>query len=161
MDIAVALNDQELINDLILLINTAIGEVAPDFSIEIENDKKVITTKLRKLNSAKNYIIVFWSSGCSHCLDEIPQLDSFLKTQEKGFIKAVAVGLEDTPDQWKLLTKVYTEFIHVYGEGKWDNEIGDAYGVASTPTYFILDKDKKIIAKPEDFESLKLFFEED
>ena len=48
---------------------------------------------------------------------------------------------------------------HVYGEGKWDNEIGDAYGVTSTPTYFILDTDKKIESKPVDFETLMKFFE--
>jgi protein-disulfide isomerase len=41
------------------------------------------------------------------------------------------------------------------GFGKWDNEIGNSYNVTSTPTYFVLDKDKKIMAKPYDFEALK------
>tara|TARA_R110000868_G_scaffold257374_5_gene514507 strand:- start:1681 stop:3009 length:1329 start_codon:yes stop_codon:yes gene_type:complete len=161
MDIAVALNDQELISGLMLLINTAIGEKAPDFSFEIEKDKKLVTKKLSELNSAKNYIVVFWSSTCSHCLDEIPQLYNFIKSKEKGLLKVVAVGLEDESKKWNELTKIYPEFIHVYGEGKWDNEIGDAYGVTSTPTYFILNKDKKIILKPENFESLKDFFEDE
>ena len=159
MDIAVALNDQELISGLMLLINTAIGEKAPDFSFEIEKDKKLVTKKLSELNSAKNYIVVFWSSTCSHCLDEIPQLYNFIKSKEKGLFKVVAVGLEDESKKWNELTKIYSEFIHVYGEGKWDNEIGDAYGVTSTPTYFILNKDKKIILKPENFDVLKTFFE--
>lgn len=161
MDIAVALNDQELISGLMLLINTAIGEKAPDFSFEIEKDKKLVTKKLSELNSAKNYIVVFWSSTCSHCLDEIPQLYNFIKSKEKGLFKVVAVGLEDESKKWNELTKIYSEFIHVYGEGKWDNEIGDAYGVTSTPTYFILNKDKKIILKPENFDVLKTFFEEE
>ncbi len=161
MDIAIALNDQELISDLILLINIAIGEEAPDFSFEIEKDKKVVTKKLSELNNAENYILVFWSSGCSHCLDEIPQLHTFVKTQEKGFVKVIAIGLEDKPDDWKVLTEKYTEFIHVYGKGKWDNDIGNTYGVNATPTYFVLDMDKKIIAKPEDFEGLKDFFDEE
>ena len=59
----------------------------------------------------------------------------------------------------KSLTYDYPEFIHVYGEGRWENKIGDAYGVSSTPTYFILDKDKKIVSKPLDFEVLKEYFE--
>lgn len=161
MDIAVTLNDQDLISGLMLLINTAIGEKAPDFSFEIEKDEKLITKKLSELNNAANYIVVFWSSTCSHCLDEIPQLQSFVKTKEKALIQVVAIGLEDEPYKWKDLTYSYPEFIHVYGEGKWDNEIGDAYGVTATPTYFVLDKDKKIISKPENFEALKLFFEEE
>lgn len=159
MDIAVDLNDQTLISDLILLMNIAIGEEAPDFSFEIEKDKKVVTKKLSELNNAENYILVFWSSGCSHCLDEIPQLHTFVKTQEKGFVKVIAIGLEEKPDEWKALTEKYVEFIHVYGEGKWDNDIGNIYGVNATPTYFVLDKDKKIIDKPEDFEELKDFID--
>ena len=161
MDIAVALNDQELLHALILYKNISLGNKAPDFDLEIKVKGKLVTKKLSQLIGAENYIIVFWSSSCSHCLDEIPQLQTFVKTQEKGFLKVVAIGLEDEPYKWKDLTYSYPDFIHVYGEGKWDNEIGDAYGVTSTPTYFILDKDKKIIEKPEDFESLKVFFEDE
>lgn len=160
VDIALALNDQQLVKDLLLFKRISIGEQAPDFSFEIEKDKKIITKKLSELNGAENYIMVFWSSTCSHCLDEIPQLQDFVKSQEKGKVKVVAIGLEDEPYKWKDLTYSYPEFIHVYGKGKWDNEIGNDYGVTATPTYFILDKGKHIIEKPEDIEALKLFFED-
>jgi hypothetical protein len=33
------------------------------------------------------------------------------------------------------------------------------YKIELTPTYFILDKDKKIIAKPIHFEEVKAYFE--
>ena len=158
MDIAVALNDQELLHTLILYKDLSIGRQAPDFDIELKVKDKYITKKLSELEGYKNYVVVFWSSKCSHCLDEIPQLNTFIKTLEKGSVKVVAVGLEDEIYNWKHLTYDFPDFIHVYGEGKWDNEIGDAYGVTSTPTYFILDKDKKIVEKPEDFETLKAFF---
>jgi thiol-disulfide isomerase/thioredoxin len=161
MDIAVELNDQELLRTLILYKELSTGTKAPDFDVEIKEKGKLVTKKISQLIGDENYIIVFWSSSCSHCLDEIPQLQSFVKTQEKGFVKVIAIGLEDEPYKWKDLTYSYPEFIHVYGEGKWDNEIGDAYGVTATPTYFILDKDKRIIEKPENFESLKTFFEDE
>ncbi len=157
MDILVALSDQQLINSLLTFENVSLGKIAPDFSIEIEKDGKKITKKLTDLSGSDTYVIVFWSSTCSHCLDEIPQLQKFMKP--KTNIKVIAVGLEDEPYKWKNLTYEYPEFIHVYGEGKWDNEIGDNYAVTSTPTYYILDKDKKIIAKPENFEGFKKFFE--
>lgn len=159
MDIAVALNDQQLLQSLILYKNLSKGTVAPNFDIEIKEKDKLVTKKLTDLKGAENYIIVFWSSTCSHCLDEVPQLQKFVNTFEKNKVKVVAIGLEDEPYGWKNLTYDYPEFIHVYGEGKWDNKIGDAYGVSSTPTYFILDKDKKIVAKPLDFEVLKDFFQ--
>ncbi|KJD31906.1 redoxin [Tamlana sedimentorum] len=161
MDIAVALNDQELLHSLILYKNLSNGSAAPDFSIEFKKDNIGTTKKLSELKLAENYIIVFWSSTCSHCLDEIPQLQKFVNTFEKGKVKVIAIGLEDQIYGWKTLTYDYPEFIHVYGEGKWENKIGDDYGVTATPTYFVINKDKKIKAKPENFEALKVFFEEE
>ncbi|NNC49570.1 MAG: TlpA family protein disulfide reductase [Flaviramulus sp.] len=158
MEVAVALNDQELLHALILYKNISTGSQAPDFDIEIKDKGKLVSKKLSQLTGADNYIIVFWNSSCSHCLEEVPQLQNYIQTKEKGLIQVVAIGLEDEPYKWKDLTNNFPTFIHVYGEGKWDNKIGDAYGVNATPTYFILDKDKKISDKPEDFESVKAFF---
>lgn len=161
MDIAVSLNDQELLNALIVYSETSIGSKAPDFSFEVKKDNITSTKKLSELNISENYIILFWSSTCSHCLDEVPQLNTFLNSFEKGFVKVIAIALEDEPKGWQNIKKNYPKFIHVYGKGKWDNEIGDAYGVIATPTYFILNKDKEIIAKPVNFEALKPFFKAD
>ncbi len=160
IDIALALNDQQLVGDLLLFNNISIGEKAPDFYFEINKDNKKITKKLSELNTAENYIVLFWSSTCSHCLNEVPQLETFIKTQEKENIQVIAIGLEDDDKLWKNRIKQFPDFIHVLALGKWDNEIGNDYGVTATPTYFILDKDKHIIAKPEDIDTLKLFFEE-
>lgn len=161
MDIAVSLNDQELLHALILYKNISKGNVAPDFDIEIKEKDKLVEKKLSELQGSENYIIVFWSSTCSHCLDEVPQLQTLVKSLEKDKVKVIAIGLEDEPYRWKDLTYTYSEFIHVYGEGKWDNKIGDDYGVTATPTYFILDKDKKIISKPIDFKALKVHYQEE
>lgn len=159
MDVAVALNDQELINALLLFENLSLGKAAPDFSIEIEKEDKKITKKLSQLEGSNKYVIVFWSSTCSHCLEEVPQLQTFLKPHKD--IQVIAIGLEEEPYKWKSLTYDLPDFLHVYGEGKWDNPIGDSYGVTATPTYFMLDKDKKIIAKPENFEALKELLKEE
>ena len=62
--------------------------------------------------------------------------------------------------RWKEMIKKYPEFYHVFGEGKWDNPIGDNYNVKATPSYFVLDKNKVIIKKPYDFEAFKDYFSE-
>ena len=62
--------------------------------------------------------------------------------------------MEDDNKAWKEKIKSFPEFINVLGLGKWDNEIGNKYGVKETPTYFVLDKDKRIINKPEYFQDL-------
>ena len=53
-----------------------------------------------------------------------------------------------------LKKKYGFSIVNILGLGKWENKIGDTYGINATPTYFVLDKDKKIVAKPEDFEGL-------
>ena len=158
ISVAKTLNDKELISGLTIFKNLSVGRSAPDFPIKIKKEGKLVDTQLNKLNVAENYVVVFWSSTCSHCLDEIPQLQTFVNALDKNFIKVIAIGLEDEPYKWKNLTYNYPNFIHVYGEGRWENKIGNDYNVSATPTYFVLDKDKKIISKPIDLKALKAFF---
>ena len=158
IEIAETLNDEELVNGLKLFKSLAIGNVAPDFSWEAEEEGLKTRKSLSELNTAEQYVIVFWSSTCSHCLEEIPQLQTYLKSLEKDKLQIVAIGLEDEPFRWRNETFNYPEFIHVLGLGKWQNEIGISYNVTATPTYYVLDSNKNIIAKPDDFEALKKFF---
>jgi len=157
ISIAEASNDIELVDGLMLFKSLSIGNIAPDFPLEID-DKNLKTTKhLSNLHTAENYIIVFWSSTCSHCLKEIPQLYTFITSQEKGKTQVIAIGLEDKTNRWENESSKYPEFIHILGLGKWENEIGNSYNITATPTYFVLNKDKKIIAKPYDFDTLMKF----
>ncbi len=142
-----------MINDF---FKTTIGQPAPDISWDVYGKKY----DLYKLPENKYYLIVFWSSTCSHCMKEIPKLNAFLK--DKKDITTVAVGLEndESKAEWKELTFDFDNIKHhVLGLGKWQNKYSRDYGITGTPSYFILDKNKKIIAKPYDLEALKDFFE--
>jgi thiol-disulfide isomerase/thioredoxin len=156
--VATQLGDTELVENLTQFKNLSIGNVAPDFSWETTQNGQTKTQNLHSLDVAQNYILVFWSSTCSHCLKQIPQLQKFVKTLDSTKYKVIAIGLEDEDNtNWNSEIYYYPEFIHVYGPGKWKNPIGKKYGVTGTPTYFVLDKDKKFIAKPQNFEELKAF----
>ena len=69
----------------------------------------------------------------------------------------IAYGLEDDVAQWQQTITNFPTFLHVYGPKKWDNPIVEKYNLTATPTYLILDSDKRIMAKPENFESLERF----
>jgi len=141
--------DTELYDEVFLVKSLSIGQVAPDFTWKNETDDTPKTKRFHDIETAEKFVIVFWSSGCSHCLDEVPKVHQLAKNLGPEKLKVIAVGLEDEPYQWKNLTFDLPGFIHVLGLGKWENSIGNQYNVSATPTYFILDKDKKIIAKPE------------
>ena len=158
-DLCVKLNDQQLLSVLLAFQNIALGNVAPDFSFNIEKGSKVEQQKLSTLNTSKTYIIAFWSSTCSHCLKEIPELHKLIAPIKTKDLQVIAIGLEKEVYNWNTLKFDFPKFIHVYGEGKWENPISNAYNVTATPTYFVLDENKRIINKPEDFEALELFLE--
>jgi len=155
IELAKSLNDDELVNGLQLFKNVSIGSKAPEFDVTIDENGIRIPISLYDIDLAKTYILVFWSSGCSHCLMEIPQLQSHLQTLSNPNYKVIAIGLEDDAYKWEAEIKKYPEFMHVLGLGKWEDEIGRSYNVNATPSYFILNSEKKITAKPYDIEALK------
>jgi thiol-disulfide isomerase/thioredoxin len=145
--VAKQLGDFTLITEIQQFQRTALGSLAPDFQISQGR-------KLSDLSGSDRYLLIFWSSTCSHCLKEIPQIQEFVKSIESKKLQVIAFGLEDQLYPWKATIEDYPNFTHVYGEGKWDNKTADAYNINSTPTYLVLDKDKIIRAKPESLEEL-------
>ena len=148
------LQNEDFKNEKLKMLATEIGRTAPDFSWQ-ENGK---TVKLSTLNTAEKYVLVFWSTGCSHCLREIPQLHSYMKG--KTDVKVVAFALENDTFVWETYSKANLQGWHnVLGLQKWENKIARTYNINATPTYFILDSNKKIIAKPDEFKDVKAYFE--
>jgi len=145
-----------LTDGLLAYQRTSLGTKAPDFDIAITENGKTITTSLHKLNNANQYLVVFWSSTCGHCLNELPKLKSIVPDNTK----VIAVGLEEDPESWKKEIVNFPNFTHVLGLEKWENLIAKDYNVVATPAFFLLNSNKIIIAKPYDVEALKNILEE-
>lgn len=159
MKLATDTNDQEMMTKLKRFKAISIGEIAPDFVISSVSSKDKPLKKLRDLNKADTYVVVFWSSLCSHCLNELPELHDYVSSCDDGKFQIIAFGLEDDKSTWEKEVKKLPEFTHVIGLGKWENPVGNLYDVSATPTYFVLDKDKRIIAKPVDYSNLLTILE--
>lgn len=138
-----ATTNSEFIDNFNQKTVVSIGRTAPEITWK-ENGKNY---KLSTLNEAQNYILVFWSTGCSHCLREIPVLYNHTKNSKNT--KVIAFSLENNDKEWKKHKAKYPKWHNVIGLKKWENPIARTYQIYSTPTYIILDKNKKIIAKPE------------
>ena len=104
-------------------------------------------------------IVCFWDPTCGHCREEVPQMDSMYhaKWQKEG-VKMYGV-LTETKEQpkWKEFMNKYNlqSWINVYQTDEQKKIDEDAkkpsykqlYDVTQTPTLYLLDKDKRIIAK--------------
>ena len=148
-----SLQNAKFKSEKVKLLATAIGRIAPDFSWK-EHGKDF---QLSNLNDAKNYVLVFWSTECSHCLKEIPELHAFL--QDKKNLKVIAFAMETTDLAWSSMKASLPNWHHVLGLNKWRNTVARSYNINATPNYFILDADKRIIAKPIPLEELKYLME--
>jgi thiol-disulfide isomerase/thioredoxin len=150
LELANATDNKVLAETISSYKNTSIGTKAPNF--EIVSTKN--TTSLHNLEGSEYYLLVFWSSGCGHCLSELPNVKAL--AAQKPNLKVIAYGLEDEATKWNEEIKNYPDFIHNIGLGKWENPIVKTYGVAATPMYFLLSADKIIMAKPYDYEDLEV-----
>ncbi len=144
-----AIQNKEFTNSFNEKTVVSIGRTAPEISWK-ENGKEY---KLSTLNDAQNYVLVFWSTGCSHCLREIPVL--YKNTQNSKNTKVIAFSLENNDKDWKKYIQKYPKWHNVIGLKKWENPTARTYQIFSTPTYIVLDKNKKIIAKPETLDEVR------
>lgn len=147
--------DTKFKQEKIALLRATVGRTAPDFGWK-EDGKD---TKLSTLTDGENYLLIFWSTGCSHCLEEIPHLYDFMKNHPQTSV--IAFGIEQEDLEWNEYIKKLYGWHNVMGshpESKWENETVKTYQLTGTPSYFIMDKTKKIIAMPNSFKDIKDYF---
>jgi thiol-disulfide isomerase/thioredoxin len=151
------LNEKQLTtisNRAYMLMANLIGEKAADLDL---TDSMGNVYSLYDVKS--DYIIVvFWDPTCGHCREEIPRLDSFYRAKwKKEGIKIYAVLSESEKTKWLefIQQKNLKDWIHVYQTEESKKEevqnqkagFRQLYDVTQTPTIYLLDKEKRIIAK--------------
>ncbi|HLX65546.1 MAG TPA: thioredoxin family protein, partial [Puia sp.] len=110
-------------------------------------------------------IVCFWDPTCSHCKEVVPRLDSMLKAkwQNEG-VKIYGVMVDGGREAWIQFIKDHnlSGWTHVYETKEHEEATEKAgqpgfrqlYDVYQTPTLYLLDKDKRIIAKKLSYEQL-------
>ena len=141
-------------NKILRQLRIAIGRVAPEI-IWYENDKEL---RLSSIKDGLNYLLIFYSTGCSHCLREVPEIYKYMKG--KTNTKVIAFAMETSDDVWSNYRLKMPGWHHVLGLGKWENPTAKTYQINSTPSYFVLGMDKQIIAIPRTIDDLKFIIDE-
>lgn len=122
-----------------------IGNTAPDLKMVSSNNEFY---RLSEVYSSLT-ILVFWEPDCGHCKKEIPLIkkDVWDKYQNLG-IKIFAVFTQVETEEWTTFIQEnqLEEWINVYDPYNQSN-FRNLYDIYSTPTIYILDENKKIIAK--------------
>ena len=125
------------------------------------------TGALRPLYSvqAPFIVICFWDPTCSHCKETVPRVDSMFqaKWKQEG-VKIYGVMVDGGKEAWLQFIKDHNlvDWIHVYETKEHQDSVEKAgqpgfrqlYDVYQTPILYLLDKDKRIIAKKLSYQQL-------
>lgn len=108
---------------------------------------------------AANYtVLFFYAPTCGHCKEASPKLKEFYEKNKANGIKVVAISTEHNMEEWKSFITTY----HLDGlingfDALKEIDFGRKFDVVTTPTIYILDKNKKIIARKMPVEQLQDF----
>ncbi|MBP5548207.1 MAG: DUF5106 domain-containing protein [Bacteroidales bacterium] len=99
----------------------------------------------------KYTLLIFWSPTCGHCKTMIPELyKKYAQYKKSCDIAAYAVLSEpddETRPKWREFIKKHNlDWINIDG-GEANIDWHEVYDIVTTPQIFLLDKDKKILAK--------------
>lgn len=135
--------------------NNLVGNKAPELLLENADGE---FHSLYESSTAYT-LLAFWEPGCSHCKKEIPKLyDELFLEARPSQLSVYAVYTMTDKKEWTDFT---TEHELNGWQNLWDpkqiSEMKALYGIRTTPSFFLLDKDKKIIAKQLDVAGLRHF----
>ncbi len=134
-----------------------IGNPAPALDLNTIDNKSFSLYS----QQAKYTFIAFWDPTCGHCKVEMPRVDSFYTNNWKQLgvqVIGVNTNFKELAAWKQFITDQHfnTGWSHIYQTEEALNAeinagkattIRQLYDVFKTPTFYLLDKDKKIIAK--------------
>ena len=138
--------------------NNRIGMRARNIKLTTMDGKTVETNDIQ----SEYLMIYFYGHDCHYCMEETPRIynDIYLKYKDKG-LQVVAIDIKGSDKkEWEKFVKdnKMTSWINAADPNNksqyWMN-----YDTSYIPSVFVLDKNKKIVAKKIDSEALKQFFD--
>lgn len=140
-----------------VLRKVQIGSTAPDFELE--------KGKLWLSNLENKYtLLVFWATWCPHCTETMPVLKELVTAYKEQHVAeganhfmTVAISLDTESEAWQKFVREHNlyQFLNFSELKGWKSDVVKKYNVYATPTMILLDKNKKIVAKPETVNELK------
>ncbi|MFC6268317.1 TlpA family protein disulfide reductase [Frigoriflavimonas asaccharolytica] len=134
--------------------NVELGAIFPNYIFS----KSVTNTNLKSIADVKNAkkVIMFWASTCSHCEKDLPIILGKYTTLKSNNVEVIGLSLDSDKTSYDNKVKALP-WINDSELRGWNSSYSETYNITATPTYFILDSNNKIIAKPDSISDVFTF----
>lgn len=149
-------NEQKLKEHVSKLRHNLIGSVAQDLKMETYNEQY---TRLHDID-AKYTLVYFWEPNCGHCKKVTPKIYELYQELSRDELEVLAVYTQTDKEEWLnyITENGFEDWINAWDPYNLTN-FRFFYNVYSTPTIYLLDEDKRIIAKRISYETLRNILE--
>lgn len=122
--------------------NMTVGSKVPDlkFKQPVKGFKSLYDVK------AEKKIVIFWASWCPACNDEMPFVKEYYRNFKAEGGEIISISLDFDKTAFEEATNDF-EWVNYTELMRWDTSGVKEFGITSTPTLFLLDKDNKLIKK--------------
>ncbi len=146
------------------LDSTLIGKIAPNLIMEDSAVGLTPDFKTYSLNNikAKYTVLYFWDPDCGHCQKETPKLvELYNRVLHSNYhLEVYAVGCISELGPWrKYIREKKLPWINVV-DALNNQHYKSTYDIYSTPVIYILDENKKIIAKRLETDQIEEFLKQ-
>lgn len=144
---------------------TFIGNIAPDFELKgipkdhfamaemdaaIKEDPHIGFNFMLSQIPARYTLLYFWEADCGHCQKSTPKLYEVFKKYEGQDVKVLAVHVINSVEgkvKWVDFVNEHQILDWINCWSPYNNDFRKEYNLLSFPQLFLLDENKKIVAK--------------
>jgi thiol-disulfide isomerase/thioredoxin len=127
------------------------GNTAPDilFSADLLAPGYAHTHLPKKLSDvrSKYTVVVFGASWCQACHTELSQMVALYPKWKQQDVEVVFVSLDQNQHDFRGFSAGFP-FISISDYQQWESAAVKSYHVFATPTFFLLDANRKIVLRP-------------
>lgn len=127
------------------LRHSLVGKTGANLVMQDQNFQKRALYDIKK----KYSLIYFFDPDCGHCKEETPRMVNFYKSQKDKFnLEVFAVSLDTSMVKMRdYIRDMKMTWITVNGPRSYQGSLFDNYYAETTPMLYILNENRKIIAK--------------
>ena len=124
------------------------GQQAPEIIIRDVEGKDHQLSEL-----GHTYVLVlFWSSTCEGCRELLPELHDWYLTENTYDLEVVAISIDTSVANFEYLYKqLKPSWITSHEPLGWYGKVSSDYQVYATPSLFLLNSERTILARPGSF----------